>query len=626
MLRSLAGAVAALAIAAPAASAHGGGLPDAQVFATNNTRVITDPADPQLSDPLKGFARDVERIVADDGGEPRGSQLLDGVFFSSDLGTTTFERSREFDVDHVADDELHAIADDARSRFHQESVLTFDNLRPGDNEINAVELEVPGVSAQALRDGLLADQTARERLFGGSVTLDKHLLLVASLDDEQLAREFAAKIGGDMSRAQARYGESEFVDGPAPVRVDHRTLRITTGAESELVALHQRAGRLAIDLGSDGSDDFDVANGRFDRIRVDLGENTDTLSLDGSGADDRLRVSGAGDRTRITGGRVPIELAGVDVLDVATGAGADDVTVDDLSATPTFLVDLELGAADDRLDRVTVNGSDGDDQASISGLFGVSVLAPTFVKVNDYEPSDRLTLAGRGGDDVLSASTDAMKLTLDGGDGTDTLLGGPGDDTLLGGNGFDDAKGGKGDDLARLGADFDRFSWAPGDGNDDVDGGASRDSLSFTSTNAAEAFGVNANGKHVRFTHDADALELSGVEELDPFAGGGADTFDIGDLTGTGIDLVDVSLGSGGPGGDGQPDRVAVTGTERDDHLAVSGKVVVAGTATLTGLPAKVNISHAEGANDTLAIDTRGGDDTVDSSGLAPGTIGLDVK
>jgi hypothetical protein len=71
---------------------------------------------------------------------------------------------------------------------------------------------------------------------------------------------------------------------------------------------------------------------------------------------------------------------------------------------------------------------------------------------------------------------------------------------------------------------------------------------------------------------------------------------------------------------------VAVTGTERDDHLAVSGKVVVAGTATLTGLPAKVNISHAEGANDTLAIDTRGGDDTVDSSGLAPGTIGLDVK
>ena len=53
--------------------------------------------------------------------------------------------------------------------------------------------------------------------------------------------------------------------------------------------------------------------------------------------------------------------------------------------------------------------------------------------------------------------------------------------------------------------------------------------------------------------------------------------------------------------------------------------MVLAGTATLTGLPAKVNISHAEGSSDTLAIDTRAGDDTVDTSGLADGTIKLEV-
>ena len=29
---------------------------------------------------------------------PRGSELLDGVFFSSDSGSTTFERSRRFDA------------------------------------------------------------------------------------------------------------------------------------------------------------------------------------------------------------------------------------------------------------------------------------------------------------------------------------------------------------------------------------------------------------------------------------------------------------------------------------------------------------------------------------------------
>ncbi len=219
MHRPLIVALAALALAAPApAAAHEAGghrLPDAEMFATNNTAVITDPGDPRLRMTLTGFARQVERIVRRGGGTPRSSELLDGVFFSSDLGTTTFERSREFDVDDVTDEELHAIADTVRSRFGQESVLTFDYLPPADEEVNAIELEVPGVNAQALRDGLLADQTARERLFGGSVTLDGHLLLVAGLADAPLARTFAARIGGDPRRAVTRYGEREFVEAPA---------------------------------------------------------------------------------------------------------------------------------------------------------------------------------------------------------------------------------------------------------------------------------------------------------------------------------------------------------------------------------------------------------------------------
>lgn len=221
MHRLLIVTLAAFALAAPAtATAHGGGgqrLPDAEIFATDNTAVITDPDDPRLRIPLIGFAREVERIVRQHGGTPRGSELLDGVSFSSDLGTTTFERSREFDVDHVTDAELHTIADTARSRFGQESVLTFDYLPPSDDEVNAIELEVPGVTAQALRDGLLADQTARERLFGGSVTMDGHLLLVAGLADAQLARTFAQRIGGDPRRGATRYGEREFVEAPAPV-------------------------------------------------------------------------------------------------------------------------------------------------------------------------------------------------------------------------------------------------------------------------------------------------------------------------------------------------------------------------------------------------------------------------
>ena len=207
-----AGLLAAVLAAPSGAAAHNyGGLPDAEIFATNNTAVITDSQDPRLDDPLKGFARKVTRIIWQGGGVPRGSQLLDGVFFSSDLNTTTFERSRDFDVDHVTDAELAAIAERVRVRFGQQSVLTFDYLPAASPDVDGVELEVPSVEADDLRQGLLDDQVAREALFGGSVTQDGRLLLVADLGNAELAREFAEKIGGDTDRAVARPGDIEFV-------------------------------------------------------------------------------------------------------------------------------------------------------------------------------------------------------------------------------------------------------------------------------------------------------------------------------------------------------------------------------------------------------------------------------
>ena len=251
MFRSLLIAAAAIAVLAPAAAAAD--TPDAEIFATDNTALITDADDPRLDDPLAEFARAVERIVDRGGGEPRGSQLLDGVFFSSDLGGTTFERSRRFDVDRVSDGELHAIADRVRRRFLQQSVLTFDHLRRGDREVDAILLEVPGVSAQALRDGLLADPEAQERLFGGSVTLDGRLLLVAALEDAGLAREFAQRIGGDLNRARTSYGEREFVEGASPVRIEDGTLLIEGGDGDDRVEIEPDGDRLEIELGHESS-------------------------------------------------------------------------------------------------------------------------------------------------------------------------------------------------------------------------------------------------------------------------------------------------------------------------------------------------------------------------------------
>jgi Ca2+-binding RTX toxin-like protein len=511
------------------------------------------------------------------------------VFFSGE--TTTFERSRVFDVDRVDDDELHTIADTIRARFSQQSVLTFEPRSGG----NAIRLEVPSVTAQDLREGLLDDQEARERLFGGSVTQDNRLLLIADKADTDLARAFAKAIGGDLKRARTRAGDREFVEGPLPVRVVKRTLIVDGTAGDDAITLARRFVTL-------NGESFNVQ--RYDRARVDGGDGLDTLTTDAG------HVYAAGDRVRLG----DAEFDNVDILRLQ-----GDATVGDLSATDTFQVDV-LGA-----DRATVLGSDDDDQISI-GSFGI--LGPTFVRFVDPQPTDRLTVDGRGGDDIISASIATLELTLVGGGGDNVLLGGPGNDRLIGGNGFDDVRGGKGSDVAWLGGHFDRFSWSPGDGNDVIDGGASRDSLSLQGTNAAEQFAIERDGLGARITRDLDGviLPLAGIEEINAVAGGGADTFAVGDLRRSGIELVDISLA---PipitaGGDGQADRVMVTGTDKADAMKLTGKVVVGGTATLTGLPATINISHAESA-DTLAIDTRGGADTLDTSAFAPGTIGLEV-
>lgn len=585
-------ALVVLGTAAPSALAH-----DAEIFATNNTAIITDPADPRLDDPLIGFEREASRLIEDGGGRVRGSDLLDGVFFSAADGTTTFERSRVFAVDSVEPDELHTIADTIRARFAQQSVLTFDRLPAADPAVDAVELDVPSVTADELRTGLLDDRAAAERLFGGSVTQADHLRLVAALEDRDFALDFARRIGGDAARARITYGDREFVEGPLPVRVQERTLIVDGTPGPEEIALAFEGGRVRVG-------DATFARSRFDRVRVDLGDGLDTLVIGGRR---HLDVRAQGDRVRID----EIEIDNADVLRVETGDGADRLSVGDLSATDTFQVTADLGGG---ADRATVYGSEDDDQISF-GPFGV--LAPTYVLFARPEPIDRLTIDGLGGDDLLSASVASMAVTLVGGPGDNVLRGGPGDDTLIGGPGFDDAFGGPGRDTARLGGDFDRFSWRDGDGHDTIDGGASRDSVFVEGSNAAEAFAI----KRGRLVRDADVLTIDDLEELNLVAGGGADTVSVADRPG--LQLVDVVL-AGLPitaKGDGAADRVTVDGTPGRDHLTLTGKGT---TATLTGLQATVNVSHAE-PGDTLAIDTGRGRDVVDTSAFTQGTIGLQI-
>jgi hypothetical protein len=196
---------------ATARPADAAALAQAQIFATNNTAIITDPADPRLNDRLVRFAQQVRRIIREGGAAPRGSTLLNGVFWSEDLRQTTYERSREFDVNRTDPIELHHIAELIRKQFDQESVLTFESLPRMSPRVDAIEVEIPGLNVQRLHDGLVADPVARDHLQGGSVTLDGTLILVAALADLELVRDFVTELGGDWTKRSLLYGDLEFV-------------------------------------------------------------------------------------------------------------------------------------------------------------------------------------------------------------------------------------------------------------------------------------------------------------------------------------------------------------------------------------------------------------------------------
>jgi Ca2+-binding RTX toxin-like protein len=448
------------------------------------------------------------------------------------------------------------------------------------------------------------------------------------------------------------------------VALEHGTLTIKGDDAGDTLALRARPYApqvLEVDLGDDGTADAEVKLRKVDRIRVRAGGGDDAVRIDeskvaftdgvpttidgedgfdavrlaGSAGDDRLRVSAKATRVRFLrdAGCHAVDLGGVEQVDAAALGGADTVTVDDTSGTDLQELDVDLegvagsGAGDGRRDRVILNGTPGDDDPSVLAFEGIAVVGwPTFVRVEHPEAADRLALNGRGGDDLMSASSlkaDAIGVTLDGGPGADVLFGGDGDDVLIGGPEFDDVRGNKGDDVVDLGADIDRFIWNPGDGSDVVDGQGGHDVLFFFGTNDAEALDLSAQGRRLRLTRDVEnvVMDLDDMEEINPVVNGGADTIAVGDLSATGVAEVNVNLepGLGTPGGDGLPDRVIATGTEGDDAVTVAG---ANGTVAVTGLAARLGITHAEGI-DSLAIDTLAGSDTIDASGLAANTIQL---
>src|SRR5262249_34264417 len=233
---------------------------------------------------------------------------------------------------------------------------------------------------------------------------------------------------------------------------------------------------------------------------------------------------------------------------------------------------------------------------------------------------------GAGGNDTIDASglaSGKIKLTIDGGDGNDTIIGSAGVDTLNGGAGDDVITGGVGNDVAVLGDGNDRFIWNPGDNSDEVDGGAGRDTLDFRGADVSETFTISCLGSRATLARNIGnvLMGLIGLEVIELKAGAGADTITVDDLTGTDVKEVAIDLAAiGKSSADGVADQVTVNGTAGDDDITIGrhGDVV-----TVSGLAATVTIAHADGKLDQLVVSTGAGNDVIDASGLSANHIGL---
>jgi Ca2+-binding RTX toxin-like protein len=232
-------------------------------------------------------------------------------------------------------------------------------------------------------------------------------------------------------------------------------------------------------------------------------------------------------------------------------------------------------------------------------------------------------VAGPGDDEVRidqsgGAFTDEA-VTINGGDGNDTLIGGSGAERLVGGGGDDFADGNLGSDTALMGAGDDRFQWDPGDGSDVVEGQGGHDQLDFNGSNANEQIDLSANGPRLLLTRDVAniTMDMDGVEEVNVRALGGSDSITVNDLAGTDAKAVDVDLDAIGGSGDTLADTVTVNGTADADKLQLSSE---AGALVVGGLAADTRVTGGETTLDKIVAAGLGGDDTLTATVGVTGT------
>ena len=257
-------------------------------------------------------------------------------------------------------------------------------------------------------------------------------------------------------------------------------------------------------------------------------------------------------------------------------------------ATPTILANT--------ITSIMVTGGDGLNRIDLTGVTTADFDAALTITVNGGDGGDTILgsefadslIGGNGADEITGALEND---TLEGSNGNDTLSGGVGDDSLLGGDGADSIHGDAGNDTVVAGNGADQVfgdagldSLNGGDGSDTLNGDADNDTLS----------GDNGN----------DSL-LGGTED-DLITGGNENDIAFG---GDGIDIMTGNAGNDSLNGDAGTDNI--DGGDGIDSLngGTENDTLNGGTGNDSLRGSDGNDSLLGGAgNDTLFGET--GDDT----------------
>jgi Ca2+-binding RTX toxin-like protein len=306
--------------------------------------------------------------------------------------------------------------------------------------------------------------------------------------------------------------------------------------------------------------------------------------------------------------RIPTMALGASLFGLAAVALPTSASAATTASVQNRVLDVTGGTAANKLGFVF--NLDGTGVAIDVGEDGTTDFSFSF---SDFDAVDVQTGGGNDEVRIQNGVLTGKAVTVNGGDGGDTILAADETDVLQGGAGKDFADAGRGNDTVQLGSGDDTFEWDPGDGSDVVEGGDGHDLVDFHASNASDGITVSANGSRAVLHRDiADVTtDMGTVEDLVVHALGSADSITVGDLTGSALRHPIIDLG----GDDGALDTVTVDGTAADDHVSAPQ---TGGGLAINGLAAQTRVTDAVG--DVVDVDGGPGTDTL----TYPGTAGPD--